>query len=518
MSRTIAFYKRIFFNIIFDCGSMFACLTLISLIKYHNKIEKLADFNIIFGSYAILILLFSFIFDKYELKKRYAFYKILNKYLYTWICATTIVLTVVLIYDLNFYRWQYLIISFISLFVFEIGLISIRFAYRYAKFVGDRLELKHSVLIKNSFLDEQSNEEIDIHNFDKTEPDFLKDMIPFNAIKNKDIRKLITRYSSPVSKLNIFVNTINRHLFLSYKNNSLDLVVNTNTLNHLRYINKFLEIVNIKLKRGGKLIICVETLDQRTQRHNAKYPIFIRPFQVWFEFLLHRVWPRLPFFRKVYYLFWKNNSKRISYAETLGRLYSCGFEYVEEIESKGITWFVMNKKGRPLLSFDVTYSPIIKLRRIGKGGKLISVYKMRTMHPYSEFLQEFIYKTNKLSEGGKFSNDFRITSIGHFMRRTWIDELPMIVNLLKGDLKIVGVRPLSKHYYSLYPLEIQKKRIKYKPGLIPPFYVDLPKTLDEIVASESRYLDSYEKAPFSTDIKYFWKAFLNILIKRARSD
>ncbi|MEI6854081.1 MAG: hypothetical protein WCL06_14640, partial [Bacteroidota bacterium] len=77
--------------------------------------------------------------------------------------------------------------------------------------------------------------------------------------------------------------------------------------------------------------------------------------------------------------------------------------------------------------------------------------------------------------------------------------------------------PLSKHYFSLYPSDVQKIRIKYKPGLIPPCYVDLPKTFDEIVASESKYLEQYEKAPLWTDFKYFWKVFWNIFIKRARS-
>jgi hypothetical protein len=53
-----------------------------------------------------------------------------------------------------------------------------------------------------------------------------------------------------------------------------------------------------------------------------------------------------------------------------------------------------------------------------------------------------------------------------------------------------------------------------KPGLIPPFYADLPKTLEEIQASEKRYLDSYRKNAFLTDLKYLGKALRNILIKR----
>jgi lipopolysaccharide/colanic/teichoic acid biosynthesis glycosyltransferase len=139
------------------------------------------------------------------------------------------------------------------------------------------------------------------------------------------------------------------------------------------------------------------------------------------------------------------------------------------------------------------------------------------MYAYSEYLQAYVYEHNKLQSGGKFSNDFRVTTLGKIFRKLWIDELPMAINILKGDMKIVGVRPLSQHYYSLYTEEVKTRRIKFKPGLIPPFYVDLPKTLPEIMQSEMNYLTAYEKHPFLTDCKYFWKAVWNILIKKARS-
>ncbi|MCK5765126.1 MAG: sugar transferase, partial [Bacteroidales bacterium] len=155
--------------------------------------------------------------------------------------------------------------------------------------------------------------------------------------------------------------------------------------------------------------------------------------------------------------------------------------------------------------------------RIGKNGKTIYVYKMRTMHPYSEYLQEYVYAQSQLQEGGKFKNDFRVHTAGKIMRKFWIDELPMLFNLLKGDLKIVGVRPLSQHYFDLYYEELREKRIKIKPGLVPPFYTDMPKTLEEIQESELRYLDAYDKRPFLTDMRYFWKAMYNIVFRKARS-
>ena len=99
----------------------------------------------------------------------------------------------------------------------------------------------------------------------------------------------------------------------------------------------------------------------------------------------------------------------------------------------------------------------------------------------------------------------------------WLDEIPMMLNLIKREIKIVGVRPLSQAKFNMYPKYMQDKRTSCKPGLIPPFYVDMPDSFEELVASEEKYLDLYFKNPVKTDIKYFFKASYNILIKKARS-
>ena len=67
---------------------------------------------------------------------------------------------------------------------------------------------------------------------------------------------------------------------------------------------------------------------------------------------------------------------------------------------------------------------------------------------------------------------------------------------------------------------MKQKRILSKPGLVPPFYAQFPtpKTLDEIQDNEMRYLEAYEKSPFITDVKYFFKAFYYIIFKKARSN
>jgi lipopolysaccharide/colanic/teichoic acid biosynthesis glycosyltransferase len=122
-----------------------------------------------------------------------------------------------------------------------------------------------------------------------------------------------------------------------------------------------------------------------------------------------------------------------------------------------------------------------------------------------------------LQEGGKFKDDFRVTTLGRILRSFWLDELPMLINLLKGDLKLFGVRPLSKQYFRLYTNELQHLRVLTKPGLIPPFYVDYPRTLDEIMSSELKYLRAYMNHPIKTDWLYFWKAAFNIIFRRYRS-
>jgi len=295
-------------------------------------------------------------------------------------------------------------------------------------------------------------------------------------------------------------------------------IINLKRINDIRYINKFFESVNAKIPEGGIYINSVETYITRKARILNR---FMRPFN-WMiytmDVFITRVLPKIPFTKKLYFFITKGYGRVLSRAETFGRLYSCGFEVVDERLVNNEIFFVARKIKDPVFDNNPTYGPLIRLKRYGKGGKLFNVYKLRTMHAYSEYLQQYIYDRNALDEGGKFKDDFRITTEGRFFRKFWLDELPMFINVVKGQMKIVGVRPLSRHYFGLYSDELKEKRIKHKPGLVPPFYADMPKTLEEIMASEMRYLEAYEKHPFKTDFRYFFKAMHNIFIKRARSN
>ena len=230
----------------------------------------------------------------------------------------------------------------------------------------------------------------------------------------------------------------------------------------------------------------------------------------------HRVCPKTKLTRRFYYFCTRKVRKVFPRPEVLGRLYFCGFDVVSEQYIHDRYCVIAQKKRKPSTE-QHTYGTLIRLRRIGKDGKKFNVFKFRTMYAYSEYLQTYIYENNDLDVGGKFNDDYRVTEWGSFLRKTWLDELPMIINILKGQMKLVGVRPLSQQYFDLYTKEIQELRIKTKPGLLPPYYVDMPETLEEIQESERRYIEAYLEHPFRTDWKYFWKIVGNILLRGKRS-
>jgi lipopolysaccharide/colanic/teichoic acid biosynthesis glycosyltransferase len=269
---------------------------------------------------------------------------------------------------------------------------------------------------------------------------------------------------------------------------------------------------------GGTYIDSVETYINRKERILKKSFYPLNRIHYTLDVILKRVFPKVPITKNIYFFITRGRNRALSKAETFGRLYSCGFEVVGEKQIGSRLFFVTKKVSEPDFPKNPTYGPLIRLNRYGKNGEMFKVYKLRTMHAYAEYLQEYVYKNNHLKEGGKFKDDFRITTEGKIFRKFWLDELPMFINLLKGNMKLVGVRPLSAHYFSLYKEELKQKRIKFKPGLIPPFYADMPKTLEEIMDSEMRYLDAYENSPVRTDIRYFFKAWTNIFFKKARSN
>ena len=295
-------------------------------------------------------------------------------------------------------------------------------------------------------------------------------------------------------------------------------IVNLNKINDINKMNAFFKLVGDKLDTGGLFIGCVETKLERRKRIFKKYPSGIAHIYYFFDFIFKRVFSKLWLTKWLYFFVTAGRNQVLSKAESLGRLAYCGFEIIEETEIDNLVYFVVKKEKTVDCVKEPRFSILFKMNRIGKNGESIEVYKIRTMHPYAEYLQDYIYKVNNLEKGGKFKDDYRITSWGKFLRKFWIDEIPMIVNLIKGQLKLIGVRPLSKHYLSLYSEELKDKRKEVKPGLVPPYYSDLPNTLEEIMESELRYINLFNQKPIKTDFQYCFRAVVNIFINRVRSN
>ena len=296
-----------------------------------------------------------------------------------------------------------------------------------------------------------------------------------------------------------------------------NIFINFEKINNIRRINKFHESVNNLLENNGVYISCAETLDERKKRVEGKAVFGFKNILFFIDFIYKRLIPKLPLFKNLYFIITKGHNRVLSKAEILGRLISCGFLIKDYFEYENILYILSEKYKEPDFNMDPSYGILFKMKRIGHRGKLIGVYKFRTMHPYSEYCQELIYKENKLASSGKIYNDYRATYWGKLMRKYWIDEIPMLINFFKGDLSLIGVRPISESYFSKYPEKLKKIRLKIKPGLIPPYYADLPKNFDEILTSEEKYILKKIANPLITDISYFIKASINIIFKGARS-
>ena len=301
-------------------------------------------------------------------------------------------------------------------------------------------------------------------------------------------------------------------------NYRFDAIVNFMPLNQIRGVNKLFTTVNDKLPDNGIWICCYEPQSVTKRNILNRYPPVLNWIYYILFFCYKRVLPKLFMTSRLYFDITEGKDRVLSKAEVLGRLCYCGFEIIDERKKGDLNYVVARRKFRPEITARRLYGILVKLKRVGKNGKLFKVYKFRTMHPYSEILQAYIYERYSLQEGGKFNHDIRVTTLGRMMRKYWLDELPMLLNWIKGDMKLVGVRPISQHYYSLYSKELQEQRTRHKPGLLPPFYADMPKTLDEIQDSEIRYLTMCEqRGTLLTDFVYFWKIVSTIVFKRARS-
>jgi lipopolysaccharide/colanic/teichoic acid biosynthesis glycosyltransferase len=144
--------------------------------------------------------------------------------------------------------------------------------------------------------------------------------------------------------------------------------------------------------------------------------------------------------------------------------------------------------------------------RVGQDGRVFKFYKFRTMlvdnsdHQHRTFAEDFIKGRLMSGEEGdrrvfKLQNDPRVTSIGRFLRKTSLDELPQFINVLRGDMTLVGPRPPLSYELAHYK-EWHRGRLVVKPGLTGLWQVSGRSTVpfDEMVMLDLYYIENWSLA------------------------
>lgn len=500
-------YKPVYFYLILDnlilLLSMYAVLDWFPLTT-NSPFDK---YSLPSLYYFITWVICSYVFKRYGPLRRQSYFSAVIKLFYTILFVFLIYWALIYFFYKPYSGYVLLTIS-IGIFVVNYIFLSIYFAYRLAVEYNDITDKPHEER-KNATVKQLPDLEID---------DFAELHSTIIAYSGKKVFEYLN------SKVNL--KSGNTYVFIKNDIENLEMtpnyhfstIIQLERLNRMRRINSELSIINKKLPDDGVFICCFESKSTQKMQILRKYPKGINYIVYTLDYLFKRVMPKFILTKKLYYFITGGKNRVFSKAEILGRLFCFGFDVIGEKKIGNLTYVFAKRVKQPKLIRKRIYGPLIRLRRLGLDAKPFEVYKMRTMHPYSEYLQGYIFERNNLQDGGKFNKDIRVTTIGRIMRKYWLDELPMIFNLFKGDMKLVGVRPLSKQYFNLYNKDLQEKRVRFKPGLLPPFYADMPHTLTEIQESEMKYLNLCEKnGVFVTDIRYFFLILQNILLKKARS-
>lgn len=169
------------------------------------------------------------------------------------------------------------------------------------------------------------------------------------------------------------------------------------------------------------------------------------------------------------------------------------------------------------------YPAIYVQERVGKNGKIFKLFKFRTMDESSdEDLHEEHYKKladketiePSLEPGNpiRIENDDRITKIGLFLRKTSLDELPNVINVLKGEMSTVGPRPLVVYESKLLG-DYQKKRHSVKPGITGLAQVQgrLDLSLQERLYWDIEYVESYN---IVLDFKILFQTIISVISRK----
>lgn len=158
-----------------------------------------------------------------------------------------------------------------------------------------------------------------------------------------------------------------------------------------------------------------------------------------------------------------------------------------------------------LIKLDSKGPVIFKQERLGKNGKTFNIFKFRTM----------IINAENIGDGlsVKSDNDSRITKVGNFLRKTSLDEIPQLFNVLKGDMSLVGPRPPVTYFpyngYENYP-EWAKKRFEFKPGVTGLTQVTVRNSVswDERIKVDLKYIDNFS---IIKDVKLIFRTAYRVI-------
>lgn len=158
------------------------------------------------------------------------------------------------------------------------------------------------------------------------------------------------------------------------------------------------------------------------------------------------------------------------------------------------------------IRFDSKGSALFKQSRLSKNGKIFTMYKFRTMIENAEEMGTGLFN---------YANDFRVTKIGKFLRKSSLDELPQLVNILKGDMSLVGPRPPVSYELGNYDdlNDNYKKRFTVLPGITGLAQINGRNELswDEKVKYDNQYIDLYNKYGILVDFKIILLTIMKVL-------
>ncbi|MBI1878944.1 MAG: sugar transferase [Chloroflexi bacterium] len=162
------------------------------------------------------------------------------------------------------------------------------------------------------------------------------------------------------------------------------------------------------------------------------------------------------------------------------------------------------------VKLDSTGPVLFVQERVGKNGQLFRILKFRSMTQNAEAQLHLLIDIDQLPEPVfKIKNDPRVTRVGRFLRRTSLDELPQLFNVLRGEMSLVGPRPEEKWLVGRYT-PYQRQRLQALPGITGPMQVNgrANLSLEERVCLELEYLSNYS---IWQDIKILFQTVIAVI-------